>query len=333
MTAVLLLAGMAIASAGLPPGGTFTDDDGNTHEGNIEAIAADGITQGCDSTGALYCPSGEVTRGQMASFISRALDLPAATSDYFTDDETSTHQDNINRLREAGVTLGCDASGVLYCPDASVSRAQMGSFLARALELPESTTDWFTDDDGNTHEANINRIADAAVTFGCDAATSLYCPDDPVLRDQMASFLARALGLDPIVPPPPTTTVPTTSPTTTSTTVVGSTGDLEITSANFDAAGNDNDNPNGEWVDIRNNESFAVDMTGWRLEDAGPDHTYSFPNGFTLAPGAMVRVFTGPGTDDASNLYWGQNSAVWNNSGDTASLYDGMGALVDSLTQ
>ena len=35
----------------------------------------------------------------------------------------------------AEITLGCDTDGTLYCPTESVTRAQMGSFLARALEL------------------------------------------------------------------------------------------------------------------------------------------------------------------------------------------------------
>ncbi len=41
---------LAVASfAGdLPPGGTFSDDNGNIHEGNIEAIAAEGVTKGCN---------------------------------------------------------------------------------------------------------------------------------------------------------------------------------------------------------------------------------------------------------------------------------------------
>ncbi len=57
---------VGVALALLPPGGTFTDDDGNIHEASIEAIAADGITKGCNPpTNDLYFPSSSVTRGQM----------------------------------------------------------------------------------------------------------------------------------------------------------------------------------------------------------------------------------------------------------------------------
>ena len=42
--------------------------------------------------------------------------------------------------------------------------------------------------------------------------------------------------------------------------------------------------------------------TGWRLEDEGPNFTYDFPDGFTLAPGVTVRVRVGVGTDTATTL-------------------------------
>jgi hypothetical protein len=68
---VLLSAG--IAWAALPPGGTFTDDNGNTFEGAIEAIAAEGVTRGCNPpANTRFCPDDQVTRGQMAIFIVRA---------------------------------------------------------------------------------------------------------------------------------------------------------------------------------------------------------------------------------------------------------------------
>ena len=119
------------------------------------------------------------------------------------------HEDNINRIAAARITLGCSAptdnppSGDrYYCPDDPVSREQMASFLARALDLPAADQDYFVDDEGSVHEDNINRAATARITLGCSAPTDnppsgdrYYCPDDPVRRSQMASFLARALDL------------------------------------------------------------------------------------------------------------------------------------------
>ncbi|MDH3499503.1 MAG: S-layer homology domain-containing protein [Acidimicrobiia bacterium] len=201
LLALVLVIVMAAGSAagGLPPGGTFTDDNGNAHEGFIEAIAAGGITSGCGGT--RYCPDDDVTRGQMASFLARALNLPDSVTDWFSDDDTSTHQVNINKIAEAGITLGFGDG--TFAPDEVVARDQMASFLARAItDLIPSTTDYFSDDAGNAHEANINVMAENAITLGCDSSGTIYCPTDPVRRDQMASFLGRALGLEEMIPPP-----------------------------------------------------------------------------------------------------------------------------------
>ena len=66
----------------LGPEGTFTDDDGNIHEGAIEAIAAEGITKGCNPpVNDRYCPSGTVTRGQIATFFHRYKGSPDVVID------------------------------------------------------------------------------------------------------------------------------------------------------------------------------------------------------------------------------------------------------------
>lgn len=59
---------------------------------------------------------------------------------------------------------------------------------------------------------------------------------------------------------------------------------------------------------------------------------YLNSNGGRRSGGATITVYTGGGTDTDSELYWGSGSAIWNNDGDTASLYDGSGALVDSYS-
>src|ERR687897_394909 len=89
--------------------GTFDDDDGNTHEADIEAIAALDITKGCNPPdNDLYCPDDPVTRAQMASFLVRGLDLAAVSSGPFTDVSGNTHEADINALAASGVTRGCN---------------------------------------------------------------------------------------------------------------------------------------------------------------------------------------------------------------------------------
>ena len=80
-----------------------------------------------------------------------------------------------------------------------MTRAQMASFLRRALDVAPSTVDRFVDDDESVHEADINAIAAAGITLGCNPPVNdNYCPQRPVTRGEMASLLGRALGLDPL---------------------------------------------------------------------------------------------------------------------------------------
>ncbi|MGI8998110.1 MAG: S-layer homology domain-containing protein [Candidatus Limnocylindria bacterium] len=175
--------GVAVEASGR----TCVNDIDDSIFANDIAWAYDaGITVGCAPN--LFCTSNAVTREQMASFLARVMDLPPATRDYFADDSSSNHQADINRVAEAGITAGCTATR--FCPSQAVTREQMASLLARALDLPPATTDRFTDDGISQHESNINRIAEAQITGGC--ATDRFCPRSPVTRGQMAAFLHRA---------------------------------------------------------------------------------------------------------------------------------------------
>jgi Lysyl oxidase/S-layer homology domain len=146
-----------------------------------------GISNGCDVD--MFCTNNPMTRGQTATFVARAFHYPAATQDYFTDDEDSAHEANINRIAEAGLTSGCAAGK--YCPNKRVTRAQVASFLARALDLPDATEDFFDDDDGTTFEADINRLAQAGIASGC--GERLFCPTKEVSRGQLVVLLHRSL--------------------------------------------------------------------------------------------------------------------------------------------
>ncbi len=66
----------------------FTDDNGSVFENSIEWLAAQGITQGCNPpANTKFCPNDQVTRGQMATFLVRALDYPSTNNDWFIDDQ------------------------------------------------------------------------------------------------------------------------------------------------------------------------------------------------------------------------------------------------------
>ena len=122
----------------------------------------------------------------------RSLHLPPTTDDFFTDDDGHKYEWAINRLGAAGITIGCVEDR--FCPDRLIIRSEVASFLVASFELPPSDIDAFTDDDGNTHEADINALAASGITLGCRSLDpSRYCPNDFVLREQFAGFLYRAL--------------------------------------------------------------------------------------------------------------------------------------------
>lgn len=87
-----------------------------------------------------------------------------------------------------------------------------------------------------------------------------------------------------------------------------------------------------EIVTIVNQTSFDVDMTGWTLVSTEGNQVYHFPQGFVLKGWNSVDLLSGlkqpqdlPGT-----LIW-TNANIWNNSGDTAQLYNAEGELVSEV--
>jgi len=104
-------------------------------------------------------------------------------------------------------------------------------------------------------------------------------------------------------------------------------GPLSVADVHYDAAGNDNENLNDEYVVFENTAGSTLALGGWTVSDEA-GHTYEFPDGFTLGPGELVTLYTGSGTDDPTAVYWGQTGAVWNNGGDTVTVRDGNGTVV-----
>ncbi|MGH8913396.1 MAG: S-layer homology domain-containing protein, partial [Acidimicrobiia bacterium] len=145
-----------------------------------------------------FCPDDHVTRGQMAAFLVRAQSLPVyGGPDRFRDDDSSVFEGAIERLAQAGITVGCNPpANDRFCPQRNVTRGEMAAFLGRAFGYTDNGGgDWFVDDDGSVFENAIDRLRVAGVTQGCNPpANDRYCPDDFVTRGQMAAFLKRAFG-------------------------------------------------------------------------------------------------------------------------------------------
>ncbi|MCE2528572.1 MAG: S-layer homology domain-containing protein [Acidimicrobiia bacterium] len=113
----------------------FADvDEGAWWAVHVERLADLGITRGCEVEPARFCPDSPVTRAQMATFLARAFRLASAPAAGFADvGEGTTHQPGIAALAAAGITSGCAVEPARYCPRRATTRAQMATFLTRAL--------------------------------------------------------------------------------------------------------------------------------------------------------------------------------------------------------
>ncbi|NNC42518.1 MAG: hypothetical protein HKO03_04675 [Acidimicrobiia bacterium] len=97
-----------------------------------------------------------------------------------------------------------------------------------------------------------------------------------------------------------------------------------ISELKADAPGPDNENPNGEFVVVKNRGDSTVDLSGWTIRDESSRHRYTF-GAFSLAAGEHVTVYSGSGEDTDRDLYWAAGDPVWSNGGDTAYLLDPSG--------
>jgi hypothetical protein len=220
LIAIGLLGGYAgvAAAADLPPGGTFTDDDGITHEPYIEALVVRGITNGCGP--GLYCPSQPVTRAELAAFVLRTTGTNVdnrAYAGHFTDvPATAWYAPYVERVYELGIMAGYDNS--TFQPNELVMRGVFAEVLAGVLgeevefELRDS---YFSDVPAAIrYRPHIDRLYELEITNGCSSAPLMYCPNEYIMRGQLATFLGRGLNLAPILAPGATTTTTVATTTT-----------------------------------------------------------------------------------------------------------------------
>ena len=145
----------------------------------------------------LLCPQQPIKRSTLAVWLVRALGyFPSTTETFrFADvDEDRWQASYIERLAELEITAGCLVRPLRYCPDRTVTRAEMATFLVRAQDLKPAEPEGFTDTQDSVHAENIDRLAAARITAGCGTDPLRYCPTNPLTRGQAATMLARAAG-------------------------------------------------------------------------------------------------------------------------------------------
>ena len=185
--------------------GRFCDEDNSVHQANIEAIAQMGITLGCDETQRWrFCPHEQVTRRQMAAFLYRAVTRQTETpptpggprlADVPADAWYSAY------AQWAVTQAGFAAPDGQFDPASQVPRSDMAIMLATAFGFTPTAQpqNIFTDMTGQPPAviAAAEALYRVGVTLGCTTNPLKYCPDKTVSRAQMASFIIRALNVDP----------------------------------------------------------------------------------------------------------------------------------------
>lgn len=148
-----------------------------------------GITNG--TLPGLFEPMDGVNRAQMATFLHRFMDSPAATTTApFTDlDDGSFYVDAVHWLAETGITTG--TTDTLFSPDDPVTRGQMATFLWRLCgEIAATSPASFVDVPSRAfYAAAVAWMAETGVTRG--VAPNRFAPDLEITRGEMATFLQR----------------------------------------------------------------------------------------------------------------------------------------------
>lgn len=101
---------------------------------------------------------------------------------------------------------------------------------------------------------------------------------------------------------------------------------LALVETHADAAGDDRENLDDEYLVFENDGEAPLSLAGWTVTDEA-GRTYTFPD-VVIEPGERIALHSGAGTDTETDLYWGASTPVWNNGGDTVTVRDDTGAVV-----
>ncbi len=84
-----------------------------------------------------------------------------------------------------------------FCPDRILNRGEMAAFFVRALGLTDGGSgDFFVDDDDSVFRNDIDKVAVAGITYGCNPPqNTMFCPTRTLNRGEIAAFLQR--GIEP----------------------------------------------------------------------------------------------------------------------------------------
>lgn len=174
--------------------GDYIDVARSVHAEGIETLLDMGIVAGCEPR--KFCPDAVVKRGQFATMLARAVGAEdPGVGDAFADIASSSHRASVNALVEAGLL----DPGEAFNPDEPLRKGQLATLVVRAFDsvrpLDLQGRRLFDDIAETPHASSIDGLAALGLIEGCGGTD--FCPSREVTRGQVASVLARVLGLAP----------------------------------------------------------------------------------------------------------------------------------------
>ena len=106
---------------------------------------------------------------------------------------------------------------------------------------------------------------------------------------------------------------------------------IKVEKMHADAAGNDCDNLNDEYVVFKNVCNYDCNIAKWKVKDDSSKNEYAFLE-VILKGKSEVTLYSGCGSNSKTKLYWcnkgSKCNAIWDNAGDTVYMRDSNGAFI-----
>ena len=189
---VAALVAVLTLSAAIAAAGSSATAQPTAHDA-VLALDGSGVLSGTNCS--VDDCEGDLARWEAAVWFTNALDLSPGEAVSFRDvPDGSKFAVAVSSLYGEGVTAGCTAEPLRYCPDDYTTRAQMASFLTQAFDLAADDSNVFADvDPVGVHARSIAAVWEAGIADACGTDPLTFCPAEPITRRQAALWLERAL--------------------------------------------------------------------------------------------------------------------------------------------
>lgn len=198
-TSALVIAGSLFTYSGSAVFAAKDDITGIALEQQMRSLINQGIMKGYAP--GEYRPSEKITRGQFASLLSRALNLPAGTATFIDVPRHSVLADGISRAGSAGIVKGY-RNGAFGMND-PITREQMAAMVDNALTYAKVPRKPLTLSFADSHQIDysfrpsVERLVHDRIVSGFPdrLGRSYFKPKNEATRAEAAAFISGMLNV------------------------------------------------------------------------------------------------------------------------------------------